>query len=519
MESKRLSPMMVGLWILLAIAPLFHVWSTLTTDFLADNPLAYLVWIPVVAFAWAFLRLLSMAPYPDDRELNSILGMTGIILFGLVLALGSYHWPWAFSIDNLGILIWPFWALSLAWFLFGVGTTRRLIHPLAYVLLAWPPLYTRIVAWTMPALNQLDLTGMHWLDRVPWIRPEHGSGVYLVQSVHSWIPIQISQVCSGADSLLAILLFLPVVLAFFRGSGIWKLTLLVSVAVGAVVLNFLRLQIILFLLHATNANLALGIVHPILGFLLLAMLFTAMLGASPLFHLQAQFPKLTAHLRPPRPVPLGIAIVAGFALWQGLTPLGQWGPGTPSHPVAVATTRLSAYLPRIAGFHRTVALHQSEESVMGPGSETLAVDYANGTSVILAEVWRTQDPLVLAGLGGRNCLLFHGDRVLNASPVSLFHHVPGNVFVVAAPTPAITRLGPEYIDVEYTASTELRDGHRWYFRVEVAGWVSSKTVSQQAAIRAGHQVLAHIRDKRTTLPLLAVLEVTAQRLNLTTTSA
>lgn len=512
MTSRHAAPIPVACWVVLSIVPLFHVWTSLTTNFLADNPLAYLVWIPVFAFGWAIIRILSTPAYPNDRELNSILGVAGMILFGLALAIGGYRWPWAFSVYNLGILLWPLWSLALAWLLFGVGITKRLIWPLVYLILAWPPFYTKVVALTMPVLNSLDISSMALVDRLHWVKATGTAGTYAVQSGHFWVPVQISQVCSGADSFIAVLLFLPLVLAFFEGSRRGKAALLGSVAAITIILNFLRLQIILWLLHLTGPSLALNIVHPILGFFLLAGLFLIVWVMSPKFGLTAAFPELKPHLPPPHAAPLAVAGAAAVGLLAALAPLGQWGPGTPNHPVTVATTRLPRYLPALAGFHRSIVLRQSESSIMGPGSATLAVDYRTASQDIMAEVWRTQDPLVLAGLGGRNCLLFHGDRVLRSTPVSLWNHVQGTAFVVAVPTVALSHLGPEYVDIEYTAATHLKNGHRWYFRVEVASWVSPHVLTRRKAITAGDMLLRQLlHGKR---PLATVLRSTADRLNL-----
>lgn len=463
-------------------------------NYLANNPLAYLIWIPVIAFGWALLQVGSQGSYTDDRELNMLLGGAGVIVFGLVIGWGTFHWPWVFAVDRLGILAWPFWALSLAWLLFGVGITRRLLLPLGYLLLCWPPLYTRAVAITMPRLDQLAVAALAIADRVAWIRRVPGTGTFLVHAPHGWVPVYVSQLCSGADSLIAVLLFLPVVLAFFSGPMAKKLGLLAGVACASVVMNLVRLEIIIGLLHWTGPTLALNIVHPVLGIILLGILMAALLKAAQRLGFHLALPRLSWDVAKNKAL-AGIifSVAAAGALWLGLSPLGKRGPGTPTQPVAVSGIRLARYLPAIPGFRQKVVLSRSEASILGPDARTLAVNYTQGSHIVMAEVWRTQEPLVLAGLGGRNCLLFHGNRILREAPVSLKHHIQGTAFVLVAPSVVISGPGNEFVDMEYTVAARTASGKHWYFRVEVASWIAGGVKDTPQSQRAAKQILSRVK--------------------------
>lgn len=309
------------------------------------------------------------------------------------------------------------------------------------------------------------------VDQTGWIHATHQTGTFLVHSGHQWIPVQISQVCSGADSLIAMVLFLPIVLAFFDGAVRTKLGLLLGVAVSTIVLNLLRLEVIIGLLHWTGPRLALDIVHPVLGFVLLLALLAAIFKAAELSPLQFRVPPWTDHLALPHWPSWAVALATGGVLWTTLLPLSQLSAGTPLHPVTVRTVRLNRILPAISGSERAQLLRQSEAAILGPRSQTLAVLYQQGAQSVMAEVWRTSEPLVLAGLGGRNCLLFHGNRVLRESPVPLFDGISGTAFVLVTPSAALGGAGNEYLDVEYTVSTRSPSGKPWYFRVELAAQV------------------------------------------------
>ncbi len=476
-------------WIAVSILPVIPIWSVLGTNLLSDNPLAYLVWIPGIALGWAVIRLTSMRSYPDDHELNILLGLGGIVIFGLLLALGDYRWPWAFSLFDIGILVWPFWCLSTAWMLFGVGATKTLIQPLAYMLLAWPPLYGRIVAVTMPFLNSVAVQTITVIDRAPFIRPTSQAGTFLVHSSHHWVPIFVSQVCSGADSLIAALLFLPVVLAFFKGPLVKKVAVLIGVALATILMNLVRLEVIIGLLHWTSPELALNIVHPVLGIVLLVLLMGAVLKVSEVVGLHLRMPQWSHGLPTPSRIAAPLATVAGAILWLALTGVGR-GSGTPAHPITVSTVQLNHYLPAIPPLQRTNILRENEDTILGPGSQTQADVYYNASHTVMAEVWRTQEPIVLAGLGGRNCLLFHGNHILDQSPVSLFNGITGYAFVLVTPTASISTLGSEWVDMEYTVSTQTPHGRHWYFRVEIA-MLLARNVHSLATSAAGAQSILH----------------------------
>ena len=194
-SARRFQPasLWTVVWILGSVIPVIPYAVPLWNHALADTPYAYLIWIPVFAFLWAGYNLLQMPNYKDDSELNGILGTLLTGLSGALLVAGMTRWSQAFVGNDAGLLIWPLWALGLAWLMFGVGTTGRLIRPLSYMMLAWPPIYTAIVNATNPVLyalsNYVVKVASHW---VAWLRPIPPDGSYLVSYHGTWVQVAVS---------------------------------------------------------------------------------------------------------------------------------------------------------------------------------------------------------------------------------------------------------------------------------------------------------------------------------------
>jgi exosortase/archaeosortase family protein len=86
--------------------------------------------------------------------------------------------------------------------------------------------------------------------------------------------VHLTTACSGADSILAILILLPVMLVVFEASPARKITIVVVGSLLAVVANNVRILAIIAALHYFGMTFALKILHPILG----AILFFAMIA-------------------------------------------------------------------------------------------------------------------------------------------------------------------------------------------------------------------------------------------------
>lgn len=461
-------------WGLCALLPMAAYALPLWRNALADTPIAYLIWIPFLAVAWAMWNLATIAlPYPTDRELDVLLGGGITALVGAVLALAPARWAASMVFAQGGLLLWPLWALGLAWLLFGIGVTRRLVGPLAYWLLAWPPIFTAIadrtqgllVTWAIRALDVM--AGL-----VSWVRPGQTAGTFWVDHGGHWAGVVVAQACSGADSLLGAAILLPLMLTVWKGPRSRMGVLAALALAGALILNWVRLFVLVAAVHVIGPSWTFGVLHPMLGFLLFALLggLLAVL-AGPLGLAPVPRPALP-RLRLPGSRRLALAGGFSLALFGALWPLFRLPPGNAGNPQPVATTQLSTILPAVAGFHRTLVYRANESSILGPHSHTLAYLYqAPGGASALAEVWSAADVGTLAAYGFRNCLLYHGDHILAVRSFVLPSGLPATAYAVAMAPSQVGQPRAVYVDVEWTSAVKTPAGVR-YLRWSVASFPS-----------------------------------------------
>ncbi len=157
-------------WGVLSLVPLAAYALPLWQNVLADTPIAYLIWIPLLAVLWGASGIRRSAPVNDDSELDGILGGGLLLVVGAALVIGPARWPYFFVMESAGLLLWPLWTLGMAWLLFGVGVTPALLGPLAYLLFSWPPLLGAVATMTQGVLVQVAIASIAHLSQfVPWI--------------------------------------------------------------------------------------------------------------------------------------------------------------------------------------------------------------------------------------------------------------------------------------------------------------------------------------------------------------
>lgn len=486
-------------WAAMALLPPVAYALPLWRDALADTPLAYLVWIPVLATAWAVWNLATVPEaYPDDKELDVLLGGAATLLVGAVLAFGPERWPTTLVWAQAGILLWPVWALALAWLLFGIGVTRRLLAPLAYWLLSWPPVFTAVADRTQTFLVAWAVAAMHLVARVaPWIRPGVPSGTFWVAHAGHWVGVVVAQACSGADSLLGAAILLPLILAVWRGPWRGSAVLSAVALLGAVVLNWARLFVLVAALHVAGAGFTFGVLHPVLGFVLFGLLGGALAGLAPRLGLAARpWPRLPRLSLPGRRR-MGLAGVLGAALFVALWPLFRLPPGNTGNPVPVASGRLDQLMPTVAGFSRSVVYRADESAILGPGSTTLAEVYRASTGAeALVEVWSTPDAATLASYGFRDCLLYHGDNVLAQQSFVLPSGLVATAYAVGLAPSQVGGPRPVYVDVEWSSAVQTPQGVRYLrwsvaaFPTPVAAWPAHVAVADRGRPVTGLEVVA-----------------------------
>jgi len=456
-------------WAVLSLAPLTAYALPLWQNILADTPIAYLLWIPPLAVFWGLSALGEPRAAKDDPELDAILGFALLLAAGGALVIGAVRWPYVFVMDDAGLLLWPLWVLGMAWLIFGIGSTRRLLAPLGYLLLCWPPILTLAARFTQGVLMRLAVGALSGLaQHVAWLKAATPSGTFLVGHAGATVPVLVSSACSGADSALGAAILLPLVFARTQGAMWRKLLLAAAALVGAVLLNLVRLSILVTAVHAFGPAFALGFLHQSLGLVLFAALAGALWAFAGSFGLReiGRPAAGSTHAAWPRIV-LGAALAAGlfWALW----PVLQTPYGAPGRPLSVRTGDPWALLPQVPGFRVLTRHRYGESSVLGPGSSSLAATYvASGGASVLAEVWLTPNSGGLASYGFSNCLLFHGQQIHALRVFDVGLGTPAVDYALTLPPGQAAGGWQPYEDVEWESAVQLPNGTVRYVRYAVA---------------------------------------------------
>ncbi|MBX5467108.1 MAG: exosortase/archaeosortase family protein [Firmicutes bacterium] len=502
-------------WALLALAPAVAYAEPLWQQALADTPVAYLVWIPVLAVAWAAVTLATTPhAYPDDREVDLLVGGGALLLVGGILALGPRLWPVTLVGHAMGLLLWPAWALGMAWLWFGVGITRRLVAPLAYWLLAWPPVFQSLVDPVQGTLVAAAIRGLEAATRwVPWLRTvDAATGTFVVAHRGHWVPVIVAQACSGADSLLGAAILLPLFLTLWKGPVPSRLAMVAVALAGALVSNWLRLGVLVGAVHVFGSGFTFGVLHPSLGFLFFAALgLTLMALARPLGLLAEPWPARPLLALPSRRR-CGLGGALSLGLFAALLPVWSLPAGSLGRPVTVPTTAIDAFFPELSGFGSKVTYRANESSVLGPGSATVAELYTSPHGAeALAEIWMTPDFGRLEAYGFQDCLLYHGSAIVHAQSLTLSTGNPATLYVVAMAPDKVGGPRPTYVDIEWEGAVKGPAGVR-YLRWSLAAFPAAKwptqpgrpaatavalspTLAGSLTLRATEQALVAIADR------------------------
>jgi len=234
---------------------------------LSDEPEAYLLFIPLVAFFWMGL-LLNRHDLPVRRVSRVALVASvaaGIILF---VGLGIRH-----AFPHNVLLLWPAWTAVVVWAAYGIPYVTRLWAPLLYLYLVWPPIFLKVLAVIDPWLEKWSFAFFNRLTAIfSWLRQTARPGEYAMAHSGHWIVVGITDACSGSDSLMALMVLFPVALILFDASWVRKLGLVVIGTVLAFVENIVRIFLIFLAAHWWGTYWAFAVIHPLLGPVLFAAL-------------------------------------------------------------------------------------------------------------------------------------------------------------------------------------------------------------------------------------------------------
>ncbi|MCY0869365.1 MAG: archaeosortase/exosortase family protein [Firmicutes bacterium] len=465
--GRERSAMWILVWVAASVIPILPYAKPLVDYALADTPYAYLVWIPAFAFFWGGWSLTRMNTYNDDAELNVLVGVPAMVLAGALLMGGLSTFAGSFVGNSVGLLLWPLWALAVAWVLFGIGTTGVLLRPLIFMMLAWPPLYTAIVSFTNPILQNFAIDVSNgFANLFKWAQVSSQYGEILIRHGGTWLAIVISSACSGSDSFLAMIILLPIVLVLFQGSFWRKLMLIAIAALLAIAMNLLRLVLLILSDHIFGSDFTFGILHPVLGMILFACAIVLLWIIGRSIRVRPKPGVAMKGLRSPGWGRLGVTGVFTVALTVALWPLYTYGAGSYGVPIAVNTDHLSALMPEVPGYFRNSLGLFDDSSLLGPGSYCRAFAYSTPTGAYaMAEEWWTYDLSALQSYGVHDCLLFHGYSLLGQQSFDVAPGIAANAFAILLAPATVGGTRTAYEDVAFIYAAKYH-GKNAYIRAE-----------------------------------------------------
>jgi exosortase len=304
------------MWVVCSILPLIPFTIPLLKDTVGNTPLAYLTWIPIMAFFWGGWNLYRI-PFSQNVSKISTLASLSMLLGASLLLVIEREQDWV-------LLFWPVWSIGLVWLIFGFGAAKVVLRPMVYLLLVCPPIYLKIVGTVSPTLEKIAMTIVRsYSDSVSWLKLDVIPGGVGVKTSTQWVLVHITTACSGADSILAIIILFPVMLVVFKASLIRKMILVIAGSLLAVVANIARILIIITALHFYGISFALNILHPVLGAILFFLMIALLLAfCSRQFLLNRDTAKVM--LQGPSKWRFTFVIVFVVVLTALLSPLYHW---------------------------------------------------------------------------------------------------------------------------------------------------------------------------------------------------
>src|SRR4030088_1577661 len=230
-------------------APYHYSLSTLVRNLGVDSPLAYLGLVPFIALAMAASRGIGFRPEPDihDRQLDYILGVPLVvgavgIAYALPARLSTMFWVW--RIDLLSL---PLFAAGTVALVFGVRALWRMRAALAFLLLAWPLPYTKVLDRWLAGFTNVTIATLRFLvGRIPVAQPVSGEDGSLFAVTHAGrqFVVSIASACSGANGMVGFVLVGVAFIAVVRGRRLPKAIWLLGGTAVLWLLNLGRLLLI-----------------------------------------------------------------------------------------------------------------------------------------------------------------------------------------------------------------------------------------------------------------------------------
>jgi len=253
---------------LAVIAGAYHHSLVALFDYLStDTPLAYVGLVPVLAMA---LALVKARPRPGelrvpDRQFDWILGvclLAAALSVAVLLPERLSYTFWTNRIDLLGL---PLFAAGVVALLFGTRVLYRVRLPIAFLLLAWPFPYERVVDQVLSLSTDFALWGVERglpvLGGAQLVR----DSVYLVGDGARQFTVNVAPTCAGANSGVGFLLVGGAAVLLLQGGRLRKLAWLFTGVALMLTLNIGRLLALFWAGDRYGEEVMMQSLHPYAG--------------------------------------------------------------------------------------------------------------------------------------------------------------------------------------------------------------------------------------------------------------
>ncbi len=471
-----------------------------------DTPLAYVGLVPLLAGGLAWLNRAPRQAEPPihDRQLDYIVGLPLVVLAVLAevllpLRLGAMFW-----VNRLDLLFLPVFVTGATILLFGARVAWRQKVALAYLLLAWPWLYTSILLGTLGGFTSLTIRGLNIVLRVlPVASPVPGGaseGLYQLSHDGHAFSVSVVTACSGVDGMVGFILIGAALAGVSSGSLIRKSLWLATGLVLLWITNLLRLVIIFWAGRVGGEHLAIGILHPVAGLVVFCVGVAIMglllrpfgLAARTRSHVVA--PVSSSSAAPRFFFVLGVLLVASLVLCASQTSLSTF------NPVAAASgePKIGSFLAQPAepaGWAATFdAEYTANKPFFGEGSRWFRYIYTttsprqtslHTTLPVTADVIDTNDLSSFDAYGVTACYSFHGFTLEDVDNVRLADGITGQALSFSGGTPH-----EDWSLVYWILPVETGQGTR-YERIVL---YLQNTAAAQTSVEGQPQLAVRVKD-------------------------
>ena len=285
-SARRSALLRTGVVALATTAALPYSLAALVADFRYAGALGELVLVPfcalalALAAAWRHPWVAALRPGRADWALaaGSAGLAAGLLTVGPVLAGNLYY---AVRPDLLAV---PLVAVAAVCLLFGVRALVAFVLPLLLLCLTWPLPLRAVLEPATAVLTELTSGALRLVLQVlPLATPVPGTGDLrlLVPAAGGPFEVVVASACSGMTGVGGTLLVALAAQYVLHGSARSRALWLTVAVVMAWVLNLLRIALLLGVGRVLGERVALDVVHPVAGLLLLNLSFAALLLLAP----------------------------------------------------------------------------------------------------------------------------------------------------------------------------------------------------------------------------------------------